>query len=157
MLSGEIDKLRAEFERANQERANQPPPPPPQMAPPPPQQGRDPYYDQYFDPTEDPLAFMRGPRRRANSFSGHGGEWRCFVHDITNEKDFEFRLFCWLNYISLMEITFVLAFLRYFLLFTFLSSRLMFMIYDYTMELIFYNIGSLLYEKVSVFWCICID
>jgi hypothetical protein len=26
--------------------------------------------DQYFDPTEDPYAFMRGPRRRANSFSG---------------------------------------------------------------------------------------
>lgn len=71
LLTDEIGKLREEFYRANQEKAQsqQPiPPPPPQQ----PQQND--YYDQYFDPTEDPLAFMRGPRRRANSFSGHGGE-----------------------------------------------------------------------------------
>ncbi|XP_052788988.1 uncharacterized protein LOC128223703 isoform X2 [Mya arenaria] len=72
-LSSEIDKLRQEFVRANQERP-QPQPLPPSQPPPP--QERDPYYDQYFDPTEDPMAFMRGPRRRANSFSGHGGrDW----------------------------------------------------------------------------------
>lgn len=69
MLSAEIDKLREEFARANQEKSQQqvPPPAPPTQPP------QNQYYDQYFDPTEDPLAFMRGPRRRANSFSGHGG------------------------------------------------------------------------------------
>lgn len=72
MLSAEIDKLRDEFVRANQEKAQQQVPPPA-----PPTQPQNQYYDQYFDPTEDPLAFMRGPRRRANSFSGHGGMMRC--------------------------------------------------------------------------------
>ncbi|XP_045200672.2 uncharacterized protein LOC123554492 isoform X3 [Mercenaria mercenaria] len=74
LLSDEIGKLREEFVRANNERANQQQvlPPPPAL----PQQQQNQYYDQYFDPTEDPLAFMRGPRRRANSFSGHGGrDW----------------------------------------------------------------------------------
>lgn len=70
MLTAEIDKLREEFVRANQEKAQQQ-----QVPPPAPPQQQNPYqYDQYFDPTEDPLAFMRGPRRRANSFSGHGGK-----------------------------------------------------------------------------------
>ncbi|XP_052221934.1 uncharacterized protein LOC127838312 isoform X2 [Dreissena polymorpha] len=73
MLSSEIDKLREEFIRANQERSSAPQQVPP---PAPPSQAQGQYYDQYFDPTEDPLAFMRGPRRRANSFSGHGGrDW----------------------------------------------------------------------------------
>ena len=54
-----------------QKQQNAHPPPPPQAPPPPQQQG-----DQYFDPTEDPYAFMRGPRRRANSFSGAAGrDW----------------------------------------------------------------------------------
>ena len=75
MLSAEIDKLREEFVRANQEKVQQQVPPP--VAPP--QQPQDQYYDQYFDPTEDPMAFMRGPRRRANSFSGHGGRFQSSV------------------------------------------------------------------------------
>ncbi|KAL4219291.1 hypothetical protein ACF0H5_021871 [Mactra antiquata] len=75
LLTDEIGKLREEFYRANQDKVQQQQPP--QVPPPPPPQQQQPdYYDQYFDPTEDPLAFMRGPRRRANSFSGHGGrDW----------------------------------------------------------------------------------
>lgn len=56
--------MRGEFQRANQ---NQNQPQPVQTLPPPPVNQ---YKDQYFDPTEDPYAFMMGPRRRANSFSG---------------------------------------------------------------------------------------
>ena len=77
MLTDEMEKLRDEFVKANKER-HAPPPLPAQPAPPPapPQQREQMYYDgQFFDPTEDPLAFMRGPRRRANSFSGHGGNY----------------------------------------------------------------------------------
>lgn len=75
LLSDEIGKLREEFVRANNEKAQQQQQTPTLPPPPPPQQQNQ-YYDQYFDPTEDPLAFMRGPRRRANSFSGHGGrDW----------------------------------------------------------------------------------
>ncbi|KAK3087416.1 hypothetical protein FSP39_005595 [Pinctada imbricata] len=63
LLQEEIGHLREEFFRAMQQKQHNAPPPP---APPQPQ----PEGDQYFDPTEDPYAFMRGPRRRANSFSG---------------------------------------------------------------------------------------
>ncbi|XP_076090830.1 uncharacterized protein LOC143062899 isoform X3 [Mytilus galloprovincialis] len=68
ILQDEIGRLREEFQKAtNQQRQAlqqqlQQPQPLPQQT----NQNQ----DQYFDPTEDPYAFMRGPRRRANSFSG---------------------------------------------------------------------------------------
>ncbi|XP_052094414.1 uncharacterized protein LOC127730185 isoform X4 [Mytilus californianus] len=68
ILQDEIGRLREEFQKAtNQQRQAlqqqlQQPQPIPQQT----NQNQ----DQYFDPTEDPYAFMRGPRRRANSFSG---------------------------------------------------------------------------------------
>ncbi|XP_063423913.1 titin homolog isoform X2 [Mytilus trossulus] len=68
ILQDEIGRLREEFQKATnqqrqalQQQLQQPQPLPQQTI-----QNQ----DQYFDPTEDPYAFMRGPRRRANSFSG---------------------------------------------------------------------------------------
>lgn len=74
LLQDEIGRLRDEFKKATEQQQQQmlqqqqqiPLPPPTQ--PQPPQEDR----DYYFDPTEDAYAFMRGPRRRANSFSGAG-------------------------------------------------------------------------------------
>ncbi|XP_069121674.1 microtubule-associated protein futsch-like isoform X2 [Argopecten irradians] len=78
LLQDEIGRLRDEFQKATEQQRQQmiqqqqqqqqhipPPPPQPQQ-----QQQQDDYH--FFDPTEDAYAFMRGPRRRANSFSGAG-------------------------------------------------------------------------------------
>ncbi|XP_060064275.1 uncharacterized protein LOC132544669 [Ylistrum balloti] len=82
ILQDEIGRLRDEFKKATEEQRQQTlqqqhhqhhqhvpiqqPQPPQQQQ----QQQQDDYH--YFDPTEDAYAFMRGPRRRANSFSGAG-------------------------------------------------------------------------------------
>ncbi|XP_033758585.1 uncharacterized protein LOC117340908 [Pecten maximus] len=76
ILQDEIGRLRDEFQKATEQQRHQmiqqhqqhtqpQPPQPPQQ-----QQQQDDYH--FFDPTEDAYAFMRGPRRRANSFSGAG-------------------------------------------------------------------------------------
>ncbi|XP_061164853.1 uncharacterized protein LOC133173820 isoform X2 [Saccostrea echinata] len=73
LLQAEIGRLREEFQKAARNHSHPPPqePPPPQPAP-----TREEERDRYFDPTEDPYAFMMGPRRRANSFSGAGArDW----------------------------------------------------------------------------------
>lgn len=69
LLQDEIGRLRDEFQKATHQQrlALQQQL---QQAQPVPQQQNNQNHDQYFDPTDDPLAFMRGPRRRANSFSG---------------------------------------------------------------------------------------
>ncbi|XP_065933670.1 serine/arginine repetitive matrix protein 2 isoform X4 [Magallana gigas] len=73
LLQAEIGRLREEFQMAaSQNRQTPPQEPPPSQHPPTREDDR----DRYFDPTEDPYAFMMGPRRRANSFSGAGArDW----------------------------------------------------------------------------------
>ncbi|XP_021361526.1 uncharacterized protein LOC110455627 [Mizuhopecten yessoensis] len=78
VLQDEIGRLRDEFKKATdeqrqqmlQQQQQQHQHAPPQLPQPPQQPQQDDYH--YFDPTEDAYAFMRGPRRRANSFSGAG-------------------------------------------------------------------------------------
>ncbi|KAJ8321281.1 hypothetical protein KUTeg_001139 [Tegillarca granosa] len=67
MLQDEIGRLREEFQRATQQQQQVPQQ---IIQPPPPPQATNNERDYFFDPTEDPYAFMQGPRRRANSFSG---------------------------------------------------------------------------------------
>ncbi|KAK3589257.1 hypothetical protein CHS0354_008322 [Potamilus streckersoni] len=83
-IQDELGKLCEEFLQSKTERHTQPPPPP-APAPIQPLLQQNQHDDYYFDPTEDPYAFMRGPRRRANSFSGSPGrnwdwDWHIPLH-----------------------------------------------------------------------------
>ncbi|KAL3870445.1 hypothetical protein ACJMK2_038513 [Sinanodonta woodiana] len=80
-IQDELGKLREEFLHSKNVRHTQPPPPP-APAPIQPLLQQNQHDDYYFDPTEDPYAFMRGPRRRANSFSGSPGrnwDWDWYI------------------------------------------------------------------------------